>query len=187
MRFRLDRDISEKLGELGFEKNAEFDSCDVIFEPKEWYPGDGMRLGYFIVRIRLKEKEKPRIEMKEYLKEDLWNETSLEISSPNEMIKMLSSIMNLRRCISKHRTIWKKENIEICLDDVEHLGKFIEIEGEERKAYEIMELLGFDISQKQPPYGALLFYLERDGKLKFSADEIIKNVERFNNNGIISK
>ncbi len=178
MRFRMDRNISGELPSLGFEKKAEFDSCDIIFEPRTWDPGDDLKPGYFAVRIRLSDK-KPKLELKEYLEENIWDETSLEISSPKEMIKLLLKIMNMRRCVLKHRILWKKKNTEICVDKVEHLGNFIEIEGNKEEVYNTAKLLNFDILQKQPNYGAQLFYLERDGKLKFSADEIIKAAERF--------
>ncbi len=36
LRFRLDKDISGELPKHGFEKKAEFDSCDINFEPREW-------------------------------------------------------------------------------------------------------------------------------------------------------
>ncbi len=164
-------------------------------------PGDDLKPGYFAVRVRLVEGRKPKLELKEYLKENVWDEISLEISSPSEMVKLLSKmhekrsfsacrkserfscIMNMRRCVLKHRKIWKNEktgkNVEICEGAVEHLGNFAEIEGEEKEVYETAKNLGFDISQKQPNYGAQLFYLERDGKLKFSADGIIKAAEKF--------
>lgn len=181
LRFRMSRNISGELPRLGFEKKAEFDSCDIIFEPREWNPWDDLKPGYFAVRVRLVEGRKPKLELKEYLKENIWDEMSLEISSPEEMIRILSKIMNMRRCVLKHRKIWKRAegSTEICEDAVEHLGNFTEIEGEEKEVYETAKVLGFDISQKQPNYGAQLFYLERDGKLKFSADEIIKAAEKF--------
>ncbi len=179
LRFRLSRDISGELSSLVFEKKAEFNSCDIIFEPRTWNRDDDLKPGYFAVRIRLIEGIKPKLEMKKYMEGDLWDETSLEISSPMEMVKILSSIMNMRRCVLKHRTMWHKGNTEVCIDKVEHLGNFIEIEGDEKEVYDIAKLLNLDISRKQPNYGAQLFYLERDGNLKFSADEIIKTAERF--------
>jgi len=179
MRFKLGRDISGELSNLGFEKKSEFDSCDIIFEPREWNPWDDLKPGYFAVRIRLIDGRKPRLELKEYLKENVWDEMSLEISSPEEMVRILSKIMNMRRCVLKHRIMWHKNSVEVCVDKVKHLGDFVEIEGEEKEVFNTAKLLNLDISQKHPNYGAQLFYLERDGRLKFSADEILKAAERF--------
>ncbi|MFZ3077781.1 MAG: CYTH domain-containing protein [Candidatus Aenigmatarchaeota archaeon] len=179
MRFKLVRDISGELARLGFEKKSEFESCDIIFEPREWNPWDDLKPGYFAVRIRLIGGRKPKLELKEYLEDNIWDEISLEISSPKEIVKLLLKIMNMRRCVLKHRIMWHKNSTEVCVDKVEHLGNFVEIEGEREDVYKTAELLNLDVSQKQPNYGAQLFYLERDGKLKFSADEIIKAAEKF--------
>lgn len=71
-RFSLDRDISEKLRELGFENSGKRKMADLIFEPKDWIPGAGLKPGYFVVRIRLVEGKKPAAEIKEFVDDMRW-------------------------------------------------------------------------------------------------------------------
>ena len=65
------------------------------------------------------------------------------------------------------------------MDEVENLGKFIEFEGEEKIVAQAISTLGFDLKNKKPNYGSMLFYLEREGKIKFSEEEFSRALENF--------
>ena len=178
-RFSLDRDISEKLRELGFENSGKRKMADLVFEPKDWIPGTGLRPGYFVARIRLVEGKKPRAEVKEFVDDMRWQESSFEISEPAALAALLSKIMAARRVISKIRETWKRAGVEIAIDEVENLGKFVEVEGEEKTVMETISSLGFDLKNKKPNYGAQIFYLEKEGKIKFSEEEFSRALENF--------
>ncbi len=178
-RFSLDADISGKLLELGFENSGKRKMADIIFEPKDWIPGAGLKQGYFVVRIRLVEGKKPAAEIKEFVDDMRWRESSFEISEPAALAVLLSKAMVGRRVISKIRETWKKSGVEIAVDEVEKLGKFVEVEGEENSVKETISELGFDLKNKKPNYGSMLFYLEKEGKIKFSEEEFSKTLESF--------
>src|SRR3989338_3268880 len=169
-RFSLDRDLKEELFKLGFSFITKKKMADIIFEPKDWIPGTGLKKGYFVARIRLVEREKPRAEIKEYLDDMRWDESSFEILEPQKFVNFISKIMTPRRVIGKLRETWRKEGIEIAID---------EVEGEEKIVTQTISALGFDLKNKKPNYGSMLFYLEREGKIKFSMDEISKALRTF--------
>jgi predicted adenylyl cyclase CyaB len=170
MRFKRPEGIEDKIRQLGFQKHDSFQMHDLIFEPKEWIPGDDLMPGYFVIRIRLMENRKPKLESKAYINENEWDEITMEIDDAESIFRIFSNVAVPRRVISKYREVWKKDGIEICLDDVTHLGKFIEIEGEEDKVRDIVN----KINLKNPMfgYGRQLFYLERDGKITFNVREM---------------
>lgn len=87
--------------------------------------------------------------------------------------------MVARRVISKIRETWKRAGVEIAVDEVENLGKFVEVEGEENSVKETISALGFDLKNKKPNYGAQMFYLEKEGKIKFSEEEFSRALEKF--------
>ena len=109
LRFRKPDGIEEKLKELGFQKTESFNMHDLIFEPKTWESGKGLEPGYFVIRIRLIENKSPMIELKSFLKENLWNEVSLGIDNTENALKLFSDIMVPRRIISKFRENWIKD------------------------------------------------------------------------------
>lgn len=179
IRFKLDSDPRQRLANLGFRHKSFSRMSDLVFEPKEWIPGTGIRKGYFIVRIRLETERVPRLEIKEFEEDNKWKETSMEISDPGAMLGILSAIMVPRKVISKTREVWAKKDIEVSIDNVEDLGKFIEIEGPENSIKELATSLEFDLKDQQPVYGSLLFRLEKEGKIKFSFDQMQKVLELF--------
>ncbi len=178
-RFSLERDISEELSALGFLQAEKKKMSDIIFEPRDWIPGTGLRKGYFVVRIRLVEGAKPKIEIKEFVDDMRWEETSFETEEPAKLAGIFSKIMVPRRVISKEREVWKKDGIEIAVDEVEKLGKFIEFEGVEKIVLQTISSLGFDLKNKKQNYGGQLFYLEKEGKVKFSAEEFSQILRNF--------
>jgi len=50
------------------------------------------------------------------------------IKSPAKVKAMLSKALGIRGTVIKSRTVYKKENVRIHLDEVEGLGRFVEIE-----------------------------------------------------------
>ena len=179
LRFRLEGDIAARLQELGFSKQCCFSMADIIFEPKDWIPGKGLCPGYQVVRIRLTSNSRPRLELKEYVNHTTWKEHGMEIDDPARFSELFSAIMVPRRVISKHREAWACGSVEIVLDNVKHLGKFIEIEGPQDEVRSVAEKLGFDPGKSELAYGTQLFYLEQDGKISFNLKEISEALEKY--------
>lgn len=177
LRFKKPEGIENKLAELGFQKKESYKMDDLIFEPVTWESGSGLKPGYFAIRIRLVENKEPLIELKKMIRENLWDEISIMISDPKEALKLFSEITVPRRVISKQREIWIKDNIIISLDDVKHLGKYIEIEGTEKEVMNVIDKLS--LKEPQPVYGNTLFYLEKEGKVKFDFSEMEEAVANF--------
>jgi predicted adenylyl cyclase CyaB len=177
LRFKKPEGIEHKIQELGFSRQESFKMHDLIFEPKTWEPGQDLIPGYFVIRIRLIENKRPAIELKSFMEENLWNEVSLDIDDAKAALDLFSNIMVPRRVISKQREVWKKDNIEIVLDDVTHLGPHIEIEGEESEVRNIANQL--NLTDTQMGYGRLLFYLEKQGKISFDRNEMQQIVDTF--------
>jgi len=182
MRFKADNKnkIKEDIESLDFKKRASFQMSDLIFESREWVPGQGLKPGYFIVRLRLTTHEKPKLELKQMIDADTWEEISLFADHPRNLVKMLSIILRPVRVISKNREEYENGSLIISFDDVKHLGKFIEIEGPRNEVNKIIKKLRFDTSEKQPVYGSTLFYLEREGKIKFKLKDMDNELKRFN-------
>ncbi|MBR9682822.1 MAG: CYTH domain-containing protein [Candidatus Aenigmarchaeota archaeon] len=177
LRFKKPEGIEDRIQELGFSKKESFQMHDLIFEPKTWEPGSDLKSGYFVIRIRLVENKRPAVELKAFMEENRWDEVSLDIDDPQSALDLFSSIMVRRRVISKQREVWIKDNVEIVLDDVTHLGPYIEIEGEESEVRKIAEQL--NLKDSQMGYGRLLFYLEKEGKISFDSNEMNKIVDTF--------
>ena len=177
LRFKRSEGIEQKIQELGFSKQDSFEMHDLIFEPKTWVPGHDLKPGYFVIRIRLVKNKRPAIELKAFMEENRWDEVSLNIDDPQSALDLFSSIMVRRRVISKQREVWKRDNAEIVLDNVTHLGPYIEIEGDECEVRKIANQL--NLKDPQMGYGRLLFYLEKEGKISFDPNEMQEVIETF--------
>ena len=88
-------------------------------------------------RGRLKLREitgtKNRSELLYYEREDadvprLATYNITPVSDPAEMKLMLSAALGVRNVVTKHREVYRWRNVRIHLDDVEGLGRFIELE-----------------------------------------------------------
>ncbi len=181
LRFKVDDEkiLKERLQKLGFRNNGKYNMSDLAFESKDWVTGDKMRSGYLVVRIRLIPGKKPLLELKEMIDEDTWNETSVLAEDPRGLVEIMSKTMRPARIISKTREEFLGDDVIVVLDDVKHLGKFVEVEGDEEKVFDACSRLGFEISQKQDGYGMMLFRLEKEGKIKFNAHEMLDELKRF--------
>jgi adenylate cyclase class IV len=131
------------------------------------------------VRIRLAEGKKPRLELKEFSHAHAWHETHFHIDGPAHFVKLLSKIMVPRRILEKRRETWSNGPIEICVDDVRHLGRFIEIEGSELEVKEMAIALGFRLEDHQANYGSQLFYLEKTGFISFHQEDMEAVLKEF--------
>jgi len=176
-RFRQPENMETILLDLGFMKDDSYHMDDLIFEPNSWVPGTGLRPGYFVIRIRLVEGKDPVAEMKKMLDTNLWDETQLMIDSPENALHLFSALATPRRIITKQREVWTNDKLIICLDDVKDLGRFIEVEGNEPDVNDFVEKVG--LSDPQPGYGTQLYFLERDGKIRFDINEMHDIVKRF--------
>jgi adenylate cyclase class IV len=179
LRFKLEKDILPELVELGFRKRDELRMADLIFEPRSWKPGDMIIPGYHIVRVRLVHGKRPRLEIKEFVHGYKWSETAFFIEGPSHFVRLLSKLMDPRRVIEKKRETWVNGALEVCFDDVKHLGKFVEIEGPELEAKELALRLGFGLDDHQATYGSQLFYLQKTGMICFSPHEMQAILKEF--------
>jgi adenylate cyclase class 2 len=75
-------------------------------------------------------------------------EIELEIDDIESMRRILKNLgYSKERIMEKYRSMWKINGVEICLDELP-FGFFIEIEGDEKKIFEVAENLGLDVSSK---------------------------------------
>ncbi len=81
-------------------------------------------------------------------------EVEIEVNDYRKALEILSRLgFRVIRKVVKRRRIYRYGEVTICLDDVEGLGKFVEIEvksddvdSAKRKVFEVAELLGLDPS-----------------------------------------
>ncbi|RLE48329.1 class IV adenylate cyclase [Candidatus Woesearchaeota archaeon] len=125
LRFKLREEIKDKLKQLGaktISKSVENDTYFKFGEDKE---------RRFIIRIRKKNGvETLTFKGSSLLNEDsAWQEWEAKISNSDNLKKLLLSngFIELVK-INKLREKFKLENFEINLDEVENLGKFVEVE-----------------------------------------------------------
>jgi len=179
IRFKLERDLSEDLKKLGFKKITQQKIIDLVFEPKDWIRGTGLRQGYFIKRLRLSDGQKPKLQIKEFLRANEWREETQLVSNLHEEFQNLCKEMVPSKIISKQRETWNGFGIDVCIDEVENLGKFVEFEGPQWKVETLAKGLGFDPENPEKDYGHQIFLLERNGKVKFSLDQMRAAIETF--------
>jgi len=73
-------------------------------------------------------------------------------------------MLKASRIISKKRDVWKssKSKVEIAIDDVDKLGSFIELGGPKNEVMKLIEELGFNLKESQPPYGTLIYRMQKE-------------------------
>jgi len=179
LRFKLERDLAQALLDKGFRQKELIRMADLIFEPKDWKPGDMIAPGYSVARVRLLPLGKQRLEFKEFLEGFRWNETGFDIRGSVHFVSLLSKLMVPRRVIQKFREVWSNGTVEVCIDDVRHLGRFVEIEGPELYVNELALELGFRLEDHQANYGSQLFYLEKMGFAVFQPGDMDRVLKEF--------
>ena len=151
-KFRTDdlEGLKEKLINIGATFSDEIEQVDYWYGPKEnignWNPGS------FMLRVRC-EGDKCLLTSKELTDRDgVWNETELEIRDPDKMIKIFN-LLKLEKIVvlKKKRIPGRLGEFELCLDDVEGLGKFLEValesddpEDAKKKINELMKKIGIN-------------------------------------------
>ena len=119
-------DMKKKLVELGAEFSGSEQQDDSYFKPKGREMED-QGPGSFIVRIR--DGGKSFLTLKEMSDETgVWPEWETAISNPKEM-KIIMEKLSYSRIfdISKNREKGDLDGMELCLDDVKQLGKYLEV------------------------------------------------------------
>ena len=183
LRFRLTKNtensVRKKMRKLGFRLEKKYAMSDIIFEDRNWRPGDKAGRGYYVIRIRFRKGHEPVVELKEKLSADTWEETTFKTDDIRALIKMFNKGFTFSKIISKVREEHKMGNALITIDDVKHLGKFIEIEAPRKEALPISKELGFALGEKQKDYGYLIFQLMKDRKLLFTSASISQELSNF--------
>lgn len=121
-------ELQQKLVGLGAQSEKEVQQNDTIFLPKGTTFGDITR-GMPVLRIRDENGE--AIFTIKQKTENLLTAIELEtkVDSATDFVRMLD-LMNYAPVmeLKKHRTLYKLEEFELCADEVEGLGVFIEVE-----------------------------------------------------------
>ncbi|MDD5606635.1 MAG: class IV adenylate cyclase [Candidatus Pacebacteria bacterium] len=144
--------FENKIKKLGFKFKKETKQTDQYFGEINLYK----KIGYaFLMRVR-QEKNKCFLTYKgsKLYKDGVWEEYNFEIKNHQQAVKMLED-MGLEKVISvkKKRKEYFLNNITICLDNIEKLGKFIEIElvsnkaSGKKKLKDLMKKLGIKENQ----------------------------------------
>ena len=121
--------IKQKLLELGCVFSEPIIQDDITFVDLDYGPYDEFQSGKNILRIR-KNNNKYLFTLKQPQKNELdVIERETEISDPDEFMEALF-LMGYRKAVEIHKTRVKTKynDYEICLDEVEGLGSFIEVE-----------------------------------------------------------
>lgn len=73
-------------------------------------------------------------------------EAQTAVSNFEEMGRILEGLgFQVLITVEKRRRIWRLKECEVCLDEVEELGRFVEVEGPDEKEIEtVLRLLGLD-------------------------------------------
>jgi len=173
----IEVEIRAKIGDLEQVKNelqkigAEFvkkeRQSDHIFGREKDLDGEHKIIeGHFSARIREK-GEKKLIEFKEINRNGIGMEFSSPLSSMESGFNFLEKLDFTKAfSIVKNREVYKYRNFEICLDDVEQLGCFIEIESsshedgdrseEIKKCQDLMGLIAPGAISESKKYGDLM-------------------------------
>ncbi|MDI9643398.1 MAG: class IV adenylate cyclase [Archaeoglobales archaeon] len=168
VKFKLKPGVEEKIMEIAefLEEKEEF---DVYFN----HPCRDFAKTDEALRIRLEKKVKltykgPKVDSETKSRE----EVNVEVSGFEETLKLLEFLgFRKFRSVKKHRKIYKKGNAMICVDSVEGLGEYVEIEVEgglqnKDEIFRIAEILGY--SKKE---SIRLSYLEMLEKIKAGSIE----------------
>lgn len=169
VRARIDsfKKIKIRLEELGVKKVAQKEQIDKIFGREKDLDDNHMIIeGRFSARIRSVD-DATRIDFKEIIRGVGGVEVSADVSSVEQGKKFLEKIdYEEAFTIAKERTEYKIDEYKICLDDVDKLGRFIEVEkgiGEDqdkevvyKECLELLEKLAPGSIQEKRKYGDLM-------------------------------
>ncbi len=123
-------DIAQKLSEAGCALSAPLHQYDTIYSygesTSEW---ETSKEGHIVMRIR-RENDRAEFNLKQQRSNELDNlEYETEVNDPQAMQKILLTLGYRPQVeVKKVRRKTKYGEYEICLDEVERLGAFVEIE-----------------------------------------------------------
>ena len=121
--------IEQALIEAGVELGEVIEQRDMSFAPEDWVRGEDAPLQVPFLRIR-RQGNKSILTMKKPIENHLDRiEHETEISNPDEARKLIEQIGFVQDVeVNKARRKAKMGEYEICVDRIELLGDFIEIE-----------------------------------------------------------
>ena len=126
---------------------------------------------------RLRKSDKCYLQFKVQKESRLWEEVSIPISAEETMLvfETLKEFLEPRVVVSKKRK-WYSESdkLRLYLDEVEGLGRFVEIESEDQSADTFMKKFGIDAKLSAEPYGKLL--LQKPIDMEKSLDMALKQM-----------
>ena len=158
-------EVKKKLLDLGAEFSIIKQQDDLFFKPKGREMEDTVP-GSTLVRIRNQE-EKSFLTMKEMTETSgVWGEHETEISNPDETKSILLKMgYSYLFDLNKKREHGKIGELNLCLDDVKQLGKYLEVEiiGDnpeegKKKILELFERIGIKEEQiEHKGYARIIF------------------------------
>ncbi len=159
IKFKVDESILSNLKNLTLVPHEEVD---------EYFTTKQMLENYTFLRIR-KRNGKIILELKDVVKEteDCYESDELEIELTEDQYekikKMLLATFPHNFIVKKIRSKGEFNGCEICLDDVENLGLFFEIEGDREKILETCKMLNLDMGMKDTEKGYAIMTAKREG------------------------
>ena len=162
IKFKADKDILNKISSI---KLTPYEEVDEYFTTKE------MLDNYTFLRIRRKKgriilqlKDITTKETKDCYEAD---ELHLELNQEQyeKIRKMLSTTFPHSFVLKKIRNKGFLNDCEICLDEVENLGLFLEIEGEKEKILETCKKLNLDTEKRDNGRGYAIMMAKSLGLL----------------------
>lgn len=164
IKFVVDKDILNKISSI---KLTPYEEIDEYFTTKE------MLNNFTFLRLR-KKHGKIVLQFKDILtgagqSKDCYeaDELHLELDEGqyDKIKKMLSSTFPHNFTVKKIRSKGHLNDCEICLDDVQDLGLFLEIEGPREKILEICKELNLDLEKRDRGRGYAIMIAKKVGLL----------------------
>lgn len=118
---------------------------------------DSVRNDGWIVRIR--GKTEFRLELKERLEDGRWRETGTSITSPKPLSYILGVLgLTPHLLLDRNCHTLRDDTYEISFDDINTVGKFVEVEYGTSKEPSRMDELVQELAQRRklPPYGDII-------------------------------
>ncbi len=159
IKFKIDESILTNIKNINL---VPYEEIDEYFTTKE------MLNNFIFLRIR-KRHGKIILELKDVVREteDCYESDEIEIELTEEkyhnMKKILLATFPHTFIVKKNRSKGEFNGCEICLDDVEHLGLFLEIEGDREKILESCKMLNLDMGMKDKEKGYAIMIAKREG------------------------
>lgn len=129
--------------------------CDIVLGRHGF---DSVSKDGFVVRLR--GTTDCKLELKERIEEGVWRETTVGIDSRKAGLQILLCLgFKPHLVIDRTRHTFESQKYTLCFDDVEGLGKFIEVETNEyhSESDDLEDIVKYlDTFPKLPPYGDLV-------------------------------